>query len=148
MHNKLEKNVLKILLLLAVIIFGCKVTNGWFAWLLVAVGCWASIHDKRSIIIECYIFLPLLLNLSPVLVGRGGYLGLAARLGQFIILFSMLLTPAPKLSVTIRKNKTNYIPLEWLFVYMAIAALSSINGWMPLISYFKINIVVLLIYVL
>ncbi len=138
MLNRLEKDVLKFLLLLAVIIFGCRITNGWFAWLLVAVGCWACVLDKKNIIITCYILIPLLISFSPVLVGNEKSLGIASRLGQFIILLSILLIPSTKLSNTIWKPKEDYIPIKLLFVYILIAAISSLDGWMPLISYFKI----------
>ena len=137
MLSKLEKDVLKFLLLLLVSLLGCRISNGWFAWSLVAVGCWACIYDKGTVAITCFVLVPSFIYFSPELVGEG-HLGAVARIGQNLILFSMLLTPATRLSSTIRKCREDNIPLGWLFVYVLVAIISSANGWMPLISYLKI----------
>ena len=130
MLSKLEKDVLKFLLLLIVTIAGCRLTDGYFAWLLAGIGCLACMSGKLMATITCFTFLPLLIFFSPVLVA-GSQLGSAVRIGQIGILFSMLISPS------VRKRRDS-IPLGWLFAYSAVALVSSIDGWMPLISYLKI----------
>ena len=137
MLNKLEKDVLKFLLLLLVSLLGCHLTNGWGAWLMVAIGCWACVYSNGSVVITYFVILPLFTYLSPVMV-TGAQLGIAARIGPILILFTLLLMSKTRLSYAIRKHREDYLPLEWLFVYLTVAVISSINGWMPLISFFKI----------
>ena len=132
MSSKLEKDVLRFLCLLVCVILGCRLTNGWAAWGIVAIGCWASFSGRLSIAITCFVLLPLLISLSPVLVSGSSQLGVAARIGQLPIVLGMLASPQ------IRERRKEYIPLVWLFVYALVAVLSSAGGWMPLISYFKI----------
>ncbi len=145
MLSKIEKDVLRFLLLMLIVLFGCKLTDGWFAWLLAIIGCGASLYDKVNITITCYVILPLLIYFSPVLVA-GSQLGIAARIGPFIILLGMLLTSATKLSAIIRNRKEDFLPIGWLFVYSMIAVISSVIGWMPLISFFKILNFVLFVF--
>ena len=145
MLSKIEKDVLRYLLLMLIVFLGCRLTDGWFAWLLAIIGCGASLYDKVIISITCYVILPLLIYFSPVLVA-GSQLGIAARIGPFIILLGMLLTPATKLSATIRNRKEDFLPIGWLFVYSMIAVISSVTGWMPLISFFKILNFVLFVF--
>lgn len=130
MLNKLEKDVLKFLLLMVVFLLGCRLTDGWFAWVLAVLGCVACIAGKVKVAVTSFIFLPTLIYYSPVLVS-GSQLGMAARIGQIAILLSLMISP------TVRKRSES-VPVGWLFIYSVVAVVSSINGWMPLISYLKI----------
>ena len=53
MLSKQEKDVLNFLLLFLISFLGCKLTNGWFVRLLVAIGCWANIYGKGIVTITC-----------------------------------------------------------------------------------------------
>lgn len=130
MSSKLEKDVLNFLILLMITIAGCKLTNGWLAWLMAGIGCLACMSGKLKVAITCFTFLPMLIFFAPPLVS-GSQLGPAVRIGQIAILFSMLISPSVR-------NRKDYIPLGWLFAYSGVALISSMDGWMPLISYLKI----------
>lgn len=130
MLGKLEKDVLKFVALMSMLLMVCRLTDGWFAWILALTGCIACLCGRTMIAITSFIFVPTLIYYSPVLVS-GSQLGAAARIGQVAILFSMMLSP-------VVRKRAESIPLGWLFVYAVIAVFSSVNGWMPLISYLKI----------
>ena len=130
MSRNIEKDVLKFLLLMMALLAGCRFTDGWLAWVLVLVGGFASVVGNVRTAITCFIFVPMLMFYSPVLVS-GSQLGMAARIGQIVIVFGMLFSP------TIRKRKES-IPIGGLFAYSIVAIVSSVDGWMPLISYLKI----------
>ena len=130
MLTQLEKDVAKNLLLFAFAIAACRLTQGLFAWVLAAMGCIAALTGNIKRITVYFVCLPLLLFLSPVLV-KGIFLGPAVRIGQIAMLFCMFLTPAIR-----RQNES--IPIGLLIVYSVVALVSSLQGWMPMISYLKI----------
>ena len=128
--TQLEKSVAKNLLLFAITLIGCRFTNGAFVGLLAIMGCAAAISGNAKWTVFYFVFLPMLIFLSSVLA-YGAYLGNLARIGQIAMLVFMLLSP------TLR-NRRESIPIGLLFVYSIVAIVSSIDGWMPIISYLKI----------
>lgn len=141
MLTQFERDVGKNLLFFAVAIAACRFTNGAFGWALSALGCIAALAGNIKWTCTSFVFTPLLIFFSPALVS-GDHLGPSVRIGQICMLFCMLFSP------TIR-NRRDSIPVGLLFLYSAVAILSSINGWMPVISYLKIlNFVLFLIGIL
>ena len=68
MLNKLEGDVGKSLVFFAFVIAACKLSNGIFGWALAAFGCYAAINGNAKWTCVYFVFLPLLLFFSPVLV--------------------------------------------------------------------------------
>ena len=130
MLTRLEKDVAKSLLFFAFAIAACKLTQGLFAWILAAMGCLAAVTGNTRRTAVYFVFLPLLLFLSPVLV-MGMFLGPAVRIGQIAMLFCMCMSP-------IARKRTDSIPIGLLFAYSVVAIASSVDGWMPAISFLKI----------
>lgn len=138
MLTRFERDVAKSLLFFAFAIAACKLSNGIFGWILAAFGCYAAVAGNAKWICVCFVFLPLLLFFSPTLAA-GLYLGPAVRIGQILMLWCMLL------SKTVR-NKRDSIPIDLLYLYSLVAIISSVDGWMPVISYLKVlNFVLFLV---
>lgn len=130
MITSLEKDVLARVMFFTVTLVLCKVTGGLFACFLPILGCLAVFSGRFTWVVICFVFMPMLLFFSPTLVS-GPYLGPSVRIGQIILLFCMLFSPAIK-------RRRDYIPIGVLFIYCLVALVSSRDGWMPLISYLKI----------
>lgn len=130
MLTRLEKDVAKSLLFLVFAVAACKLTQGLFAWFLTAMGCLAAVTGNMKRTTVYFVFLPLLLFLSPVLV-NGMFLGPAVRIGQIAMLFCMCMSP-------VARKRTDSIPIGLLFAYSVVAIASSVDGWMPAISLLKI----------
>lgn len=130
MLTKLEKDVAKFIMFFALTLVACKLTGGAFAGFLAVWGCFAMFAGSVKWTVVCFVFMPMLIFFSPALVA-GPFLGSSARIGQIVMSLCMLFSPA------IRRRR-DYIPIGVLFLYCLVATISSMDGWMPLISYLKI----------
>lgn len=137
-ERQFYKRVLKTAAVLSVVILSCKFTFGVAGCLLALCGVWAAMQNKLGYAIACYMLFPFLVIANPAIVPKGGLMGYALRLGP------MMITGALVLSGTRRPGR-HTIPLGGMTLYMIVAALSSIGGYAPIISFLKIiNFLILL----
>jgi len=128
---ELEKRVLKKLGFIVLLLAGCKLSGGLVACGYAAYGCFCAMQTgKVAKLATCFILLPLMLFFSPAICS-GPLLGWGSRVGQIAMLFAMLLSP------NLRRAKES-VPLAVLYLYAAVALVSSMNGWFPLVSYLKL----------
>ena len=130
MRNQLAKDVLKMAVMLVAVIVVCRLTKGLAAGALVMYACCASLMRKRVVMMACFIILPLLIVMNPGILPKTGYTGLIFRVGTALMAVSFLIG-------ALGRQGGHSLPLGGLFVYLAVATLSSMGGYCPLISYMK-----------
>lgn len=131
-QDKFYRDVLKNIFLVGMALVLCRVTYGIWGWVLLLLGCIAALRCDYKNLLFCYLIFPLTAVFNPVVCGVTLNLGLAARAGNIVIalfLFS---------SFTSRDKSLETLPINWIYAYMFVAIISSIDGWFPMISYLKI----------
>lgn len=130
MKNKFYKDVLKSLLLLGVVLGLARLSGGVIAILVTIAGVGFALRRKVGYIAACYVMYPVLINFNHAIVKLDTLLVMVSRLGNFLLMLLMVLIGG--------KKSPERCPFGWLFAYCVVAVLSSMDGWMPLISYMKL----------
>ena len=99
--------------------------------LLLLIGVFAAATGKRGIALGAFILFPLLLTLNRYAFPLSGPGAVVNKLSMLTISVVMMITSA-------RHRGSNQLPLGGIFAYLAVAALSSAQGYFPSISYLKI----------
>ena len=131
--NKFHVDILKALVVLCAILGLCRVTIGGVAVLVALIGALAILMHKPGYAAVCYILFPVFTIFNRTIVGISPVFLMTARLGNLFMIAVMILT-GTGFSGRVREK----LPIAWLFAYCAVACISSIDGWMPFISYLKI----------
>jgi hypothetical protein len=121
----------KIAFLLVATIVGCRFSRGYFMAVVVLSVLASALRGKNGWALLGYIMLPVVFFLNETIIGAGSLAPLIARLGIIALPFGFMIQGA-KIRTCMR------VPIGWMVLYLCCAAVSSINGWFPLISYFKI----------
>ena len=131
--NKFHKDVLKALVIICVILGLCRVTMGGMAVVVALLGAGFALTRKPGYLAFCYVMFPFFTVFNRAIVGISPVFLMTARLGNLIMIAAMMLTGAGFAGRAREK-----LPIGWMFAYCVVACISSIDGWMPLISYLKI----------
>ena len=132
--NKFYKDVLKAAIGICAILLLCKVTMGGVAVLIAMMGVYFAMQRMPGYLAFCYIMFPFFTIFNRSIIGVSPVLLMTARIGNLIMIAAMILTGA---GFTGRMRER--LPIAWMFAYCFVACLSSVDGWMPLISYLKIT---------
>lgn len=118
----------------------CRVTNGYFAPLLVLVGVLWALTNKTGLALCMFSLFPFLVNISPhVLPKDNPVLTMALRGGVLLIGLALAL-------VSTRRAGCHRIPFISLVPYLLVSCISSMIGWAPTVSFLKmLNFVVFLL---
>ena len=131
--NKFHKDVLKALVVICAILGLCRVTMGGMAVVVALLGAGFALARKPGYLACCYIMFPFFTIFNRVIVGVSPVFLMTARLGNLFMIAAMILT-----GVGFAGRARERLPIGWLFAYCIVACISSLDGWMPLISYLKI----------
>lgn len=130
MKNMYYLDVLKALLLLGVILGIAKLSGGAAAILATISGVVFALRNKVGYLAVCCVMYPVLINFNHAIVKLDSLLVLASRIGNLFLIFLMLFIG--------NKKTPERFSFGWIFAYCAVAVISSIDGWMPLISFMKL----------
>lgn len=128
------KDVIKVTIIIGLLLVLCRWTMGAIAIAVALVGAVFAIQRKAGLLVGCYAFFPILICFNRFIVGVNAVTMMTARLGNLFLIAVMMLTGAG-FSGRVRER----LPISMLFVYCLVAVISSIDGWMPLISYLKLS---------
>ncbi len=131
--NKFHKDVLKAFVIICTILGLCRVTMGGVAVVVALLGAGFALARKPGYLAFCYVMFPLFTIFNRTIVGISPVFLMTARLGNLFMIAAMILTGAGFAGRAREK-----LPIGWMFAYCVVACISSIDGWMPLISYLKI----------
>lgn len=118
-------------LLLVATIVGCRFSRGYFMAAIVLSVLASALRGKNGWALLGYIILPVVFFLNESIIGTASLAPLIARLGIIALPSAFTIQGA-------RIRSCMKVPIGWMVFYLCCAAISSINGWFPLISYFKI----------
>lgn len=131
--NKFHKDMVKALVFISLILGLCRVTMGGAAVLVALLGAGFALTRKPGYLACCYIMFPVFTIFNRVVVGLSPVFLMTARIGNLFMIAMMFLT-----GVGFSGRPREKLPIAWLFAYCAVACISSLEGWMPFISYLKI----------
>lgn len=126
----LIKRIGKMTAFVVLLIALCKVTHGLAVAGFLLVAFWASLSHRVGLSLACYVLIPFLVIMNPLILG-GASGGFIARLG-FVVMTVFLMASASK------RMGNNRIPFGGLWLYVMVALISSLGGYAPLISMLKI----------
>ena len=129
--NKFHRDVLKALVIICAILGLCRVTMGGMVTLITLLGVGFAIARKPGYLACCYIMVPCLLIFNRAIVSISPQILMTVRIGNILMIIAAML-------IGFGSRSRERLPIAWMFVYCFVACLSSIDGWMPLISYLKI----------
>lgn len=124
------KGVIKILILYLATIALCRFTKGLGVFMVAFVAMYYIARRRMGPVLFCYMLIPILTNTNSVLLGSGMF-GMASRI-------CVLFMTAVIVAQAGRRHGRHFLPLGGLYLFLAVAAISSIGGYFPMISYLKI----------
>ena len=130
--NQFYRDVIKAIMGISVVLLLCRFTLGGMSVLVAVVGLIAAIMRKPTVMACCFILFPLIAIFNRAVIGVTGITLLIGKFTFWIMTVSAFLTSKA------RGYTQERLPIGWLALYLAVACLSSVDGWMPLISYLKL----------
>ncbi len=131
LDHPLYKLTLKIAALIAAIVVLCRFTHSYGMIAVAAVGVFYALKGNCGISLFFYLLIPFLTVVNPLIYLKTPFSMMTARIITVVIAASLVLGGA-------KRKGTELLPLGYIFFYLAIAVISSLGGYFPLISYFKI----------
>lgn len=136
--KRLLKDALRDAAVIGLIILLCRFTKGGLTLAIAAYGVWAGLSHRRAVAIGCFLLYPLLTILNPAIIA-GGTRGVFLRIGTFAMAFALVMSGSRAAGRTV-------LPLGCMVPYLFAAAISSLTGYAPLVSYMKLlNFVAILL---
>ena len=129
--RKLIFDVAKGMALLVLVLLVCGHTKGGGAVLVAAAAFLLALTGRIGWAIIGYIFFPLMVVLNPLVVPKEGISGMVLRLAPMAITVGLLVSGASR-------SGRHQIPIGMIWLYLGVAALCSMGGYYPMISYLKI----------
>lgn len=133
------KKVIKYIFLIFLSMILCNVTRGVFIGVLALFGAFFAMQKKSSLVMFCFL-VPIFLTIANrAFVGTNTLLVVCARIGMLLMVTTLMLATAN----TTSKQR---LPIGLITIYIICAVISSISGYVPIISFLKIfNFVAMLI---
>lgn len=139
LNNPVYKQAAKNLAFLVLAIALTRFSRGlWLGVMTIAGIVWA-LSNKPGKALSMYLMIICMVEINPILLPMRGFFGVLVRLGPLLIGLSLMLRG-------LSSGGQSRVPLGMLVAFLLVAAVSSINGWAPMVSYFKIvNFIVFLL---
>lgn len=132
------KDSIKTAFLLVLLLAGLRFSHGFLAIGIVLTGLIASFQNKRGLALAIYLLLPFFVIFNPLIVPLTGVTVKTARFGGVAMILAMMFSASGA-----RGNEK--LPLGSIALFFMSAAISSMAGYFPKISYLKmVNCVVFL----
>lgn len=128
---KLFKDIAKGMALLVLVLLVCGHTKGGGAMLVAGVVFLWALTGRIGWAIIGYILFPFMVVMNPLVVPKSGMTGMVLRLAPMAITVGLLVSGASR-------SGRHQIPIGLIWAYLFVAALCSMGGYYPTISYLKI----------
>ena len=125
------KDIIRAFAIFVALVVACRFSRGAAALLLAMYGAMCVTRNRPGLALLSFIYIPLLTQINPSLLGKVSYLLLASKLGLALIAGISILQAA-------RRHGRFVLPIGVLYVYLVVATFCSIGGWCPVISYLKV----------
>ena len=138
LRNPIYKQALKTLILLFVSIVLTRFGMGLWLGVLTLSGVVCALTNKPGKALSMYLMIICMVDINPILLPMGGFFGILVRFGPLLIGLALMLRG-------LSAGGQSRVPLGMLVAFLLVAAVSSINGWAPMVSYLKMaNFIVFL----
>lgn len=127
----LVKKTLQMLALLLVVWGIGFYYEGQFIVFVALLGIFAAIRGKNGLVISTMLFSVFCVMLNPYVLPRDEYFGKISKMAMLVLPFAMIV------GGRVAKSEEK-LPLNSIFLFLPAAFLSSMGGWVPVISYLKI----------
>ena len=129
--NPFYRQAVKMAFWIVVAIALTRVTMGAFAVVIALTCIWSALTYRRGLALSCFILLPFMLIMNPLVLPGSTMLAVSARFGAVLASGALLISSQ-------RFGGVQKLPLGSLLIYIVCAGVSSFGGYHPLISFFKI----------
>lgn len=130
--DELLRRVFKTTCLMVMIVLVCRFTRGAAAIAVALAGGMFAMQGKADKFLMCYLLLPFMIIMNPLVLGVTGSFYVFVRIGNLLLNGLMILRGFSG------GRGRRRLPVAIMYAYLAVACLSSATGWFPLISYLKI----------
>lgn len=130
--NHFYRDVAKATVALFLVLLLCRFTGGAMSIVIVLTGIVAALARKPGLTVICYLMIPVLQVFNRAVVGMSSLQFIVGRFGGPLIIVALLA------SGMANRGGRERLPIGWLWAYLVVACISSFDGWMPMVSYFKI----------
>lgn len=131
LFNPLNRLAFKVAFGIGVLTILCKFSASLPLLALIPIGCLLIMRRKYGAAFGIYLVVSLSNFMNPLLMPKGGLVGNGVRVGFFLM--SILLTCSG-----MGRSSRRELPFGLMLLYLAVAAISSANGWAPSVSYMKL----------
>lgn len=129
--RKLIFDVAKGMVLLLVAMLACKYTKGGGAALLAIAAFVCAVSGRVGWALIAYILFPFMVVMNPYVLPKSGATGMILRVATLTTTVGLLIS-------SVSRNGRHSIPIGAIWLYLGVAALSSMNGYYPEVSYLKL----------
>ena len=137
--NPVYKQAAKNLAFLVLAVALTRFSQGlWLGVMTIAGVVWA-LSNKPGKALSMYWMIICMVEINPILLPMRGFFGVLVRFGPLLIGLALMLRG-------LSAGGQSRVPLGMLVAFLLVAAVSSINGWAPMVSYLKlVNFIVFLL---
>lgn len=128
--NPIYRQAAKILVFLAVSIALTRFSKGLWLGVLTLSGVVCAFSNKPGKALSMYLMIICMVGLNPIIMPMGGSFGIIVRFGPLLIGLALMLRG-------LSSGGQSRVPLGMLVAFLLVAAVSSIGGWAPIVSYLK-----------
>lgn len=132
MERGLFMKVFKGMALLLLVLLFCRFSAGVGAAILAAAAFVCALTHRNAWALMGYILFPFMVVMNPFFLPKTGISGMVLRLAPMLIAVGLVVS-------SFSRHGRHNIPIGMLWVYLGVAALSSMTGYCPMISYLKIS---------
>lgn len=131
LFNPFNRLAFKVVFGIGVLTILCKFSSSLPLLALIPLGCLMIFRRKFGAAFGIYLVVSLSNFINPLLMPKIGLVGNGVRMGFFLM--SILLTCSGA-----GRSSRRGLPFGVMIFYLIVAAISSINGWAPSVSYMKL----------
>lgn len=131
-EQNIYKQTAKMLLWLVLVVALCKVTKGYFTVAIAVAGVLCAFANQLGWALVVFVLMPFFVALSPALVPKTGTV-VAASIRFAPLLIGMILAMHGA-----SRQGHHRLPFFGMVPFLMCAAISSVDGWVPYVSFLKI----------
>ena len=130
--QNINKQVMKMVVFIVLTLVLGKLSAGYILPVFAFAGIVLALFSKLAWALVIFAFMPFLAELNPALLPKAGMiLGLSLRFGPLLIGLILAVVGASR-------QGHHRLPLIWIVPFLMAAVVSSIDGWVPAVSYMKL----------
>lgn len=129
--KKLIQDVAKGMVLLLLAMLACKYTAGGGALIIAGITCMMALTGRVGWGLIGYILFPFMVVMNPFVLPKSGLTALVLRLAPMVITVIFVFSGATRAG-------RQQIPIGMIYLYLFVAAICSIGGYYPPVSYLKV----------